>query len=65
MLLFLTIQILLYVLLCNFATAGFVKELIPFTKNSLYREYFEEFYDFSDATNYNLNIGASGLLLQV
>ena len=43
------------------ATVGFVKELFPFTKNSLYREYFEEFYDFSDATNYNLNIGASGV----
>ena len=27
----------------------------------MYREYFEEFYDFSDATNYNLNIGASGV----
>ena len=43
------------------ATVGFVKELIPFTKNSLYREYFEEFYDFSDATDYNLNIVASGV----
>ena len=43
------------------ATVGFVKELIHFTKNSLYREYFEEFYDFSDATNYNLNIGVSGV----
>ena len=27
----------------------------------MYREYFEEFYDFSDATNYNPNIGASGV----
>ena len=38
-----------------------VKDIIPLTKNNLYREYFEEFYDFSDATNYNMNIGASGI----
>ena len=31
-------------------------------KNSLYREYFEEYYDFSDATNYNLKMGASGVV---
>ena len=34
------------------ATVGMVKEIIPFAKNNLYREYFEEFYDFSDASNY-------------
>ena len=28
----------------------------------MYREYFEEFYDFSDTTNYNLNISASGVV---
>lgn len=43
------------------ATVRFVKELIPFTKSSLYREYFEEVYDFSDARNYKLTIGASGV----
>ena len=44
------------------ATVAMVKELFPFTQNNLYREYFEEFYDFSDATNYNLTIGASGVV---
>ena len=39
-----------------------VKDIIPFTKNSLYREYFEEYYDFSDATNYTLRIDASGVV---
>ena len=43
------------------ATVGMVKELFPFTKNNLYREYFEEFYDFTDATNYKLTIGASAV----
>ena len=38
-----------------------VKEIIPFIKNNLYRKYFEEFYDFSDASNYKLTIGASGV----
>ena len=27
----------------------------------MYREYFEEFYDFSDARNHKLTIGASGV----
>ena len=27
----------------------------------MYRKYFEEFYDFSDASNYKLTIGASGV----
>ena len=43
------------------ATVGMVKEIIPFTKNNLYREYFEEFYVFSDASKYKLIIGASGV----
>ena len=38
------------------ATVGMVKELIPFTTNNVYRQYFEEFYDFSDADIYGLNI---------
>ena len=42
------------------ATVGMVKELAPFTKNALYRKYFEEVFDFTDATNYKLNKGVSG-----
>ena len=42
------------------ATVGMVNELIPFTTNILYRKYFEEYYDFTDANIYGLNIGSSG-----
>ena len=35
-------------------------KLGPFTKN-VYWEIFEEFYDFGDASNYKLTIGASGI----
>ena len=45
------------------ATVGMVKELIPFTTfttNYIYRQYFEEFYDFTDATKYKLVTGSSG-----
>ena len=42
------------------ATVGMVKELIPFTTNNIYRQYFEEFYDFGDASNYKLTQGSSG-----
>ena len=45
------------------ATVGMVKELIPFTTfttNYIYRQYFEEFYDFTDATKYKLVKGSSG-----
>ena len=31
-------------------------KLGPYTKNSVYREIFEEFYDFSDASNYKLTL---------
>ena len=44
------------------ATVGMVKELIPFTKNALYRKYFEEFYDFADADRYRINIGSFGVI---
>ena len=44
------------------ATVGMVKKLIPFTTNILYRSYFREFYDFTDANTYGLNIGASGVV---
>ena len=47
------------------ATVKMVKDLEsklgPFTKNNVYRELFEEFYDFSDASNYKLTLGASGM----
>ena len=45
------------------ATVALVKELIPFTKNILYRKYFEEYYDFSDANIYGINIGSSGVII--
>ena len=44
------------------ATVGMLKELIPFTKNALYRKYFEEFYDFADADMYGLSRGSSGVI---
>ena len=43
------------------ATVKMVKDLYPYTKNNLYREIFEEFYDFSDASNYKLTMGSSGI----
>ena len=44
------------------ATVGLFKELAPFTKNALYRLYFEEFYDFADADRYGLSRGVSGVI---
>ena len=44
------------------ATVGMVKELIPFTTNYVYRQYFEEFYDFTDADIYGLNKTSSGVV---
>ena len=44
------------------ATVGMVKELIPHTVNNLYRKYFEEVFDFTDATNYVLSSGSSGVV---
>ena len=43
------------------ATVKIVKDRYPFTKNNVYRAIFEEFYDFSDASNYKLTMGASGI----
>ena len=43
------------------ATVKMVKDLYPFTKNNVYRTFFEEFCDFSDASNYKLTMGASGI----
>ena len=45
------------------ATVGMVKELIPFTKNYVYRKYFEKIYDFTDANNYGLKTGSSGVVI--
>ena len=47
----------------NVATIKSVKELIPFTKNILYRKYFSEFYDFANADSYGINIGSSGVII--
>ena len=45
------------------ATVAMVKELIPHTKNILYRSYFSEFYDFTDANIYGVRIGSSGVII--
>ena len=45
------------------ATVKMVKELIPFTKNALYRKYFSDSYDFADADMYGINIGSSGVII--
>ena len=40
-----------------------VKELIPFTVNHVYSRFFEQIYDFTDANNYELKRGASGIII--
>ena len=45
------------------ATVGMVKELIPFTNDYLYRRYFEFIYDFTNANNYGLSRGSSGIII--
>ena len=45
------------------ATVAMVKELAPYTKNALYRKYFDEVYDFADADSYGINIGSSGIII--
>ena len=44
------------------ATVGMVKDLFPFTTNHVYRQYFEEFYDFTDADIYGLSSTSSGVV---
>ena len=44
------------------ATVGMIKEIHPFTTHNLYRKYFEEVYDFTNATNYKLSRTASGIV---
>ena len=49
------------------ATVEIVKDLetklSPHTKNNVYREICEEFYDLSDASNYKITIGVSGIMV--
>ena len=40
------------------ATVGMLKELIPFTTNNIYRQHFDEFYDF---LIHHLELGFTGL----
>ena len=44
------------------ATVGMVKDLFPFTTNHVYRQYFEEFYDFTDADIYGISSTSSGVV---
>ena len=45
------------------ATVAIVKKLIPHTTNYFYRQYFKEFYDFTDTDTYGINIGSSGVII--
>ena len=47
----------------NVATIGLVKTLTPHIYNNLYREIFEEYYDFSDASIYGVNHLSSGVII--
>ena len=44
------------------ATVGMVNEIHPFTKNYIYRKYFEDFFDFNDSNIYVLNKTSSGVV---
>ena len=44
------------------ATVRMVKEIHPFTTRNLYRKYFEEVFDFTDANIYGLSRGVSGVV---
>ena len=39
------------------------RKLSPHATNNAYREIFEEFYDLSDASNYKITIGVSGIMV--
>ena len=43
------------------ASVGMVKELIPFTKNYVYRRYFEIIFDFTVANDYFIRKSSSGI----
>ena len=45
------------------ATVGMVNGILPFTKNIVYREYFEKFLDFTDANNYGLTKDVSEIVI--
>ena len=44
------------------ATMGQIEAMTKFTINNLYRNYFEEVFDFTDASNYGLNKSLSGVV---
>ena len=44
------------------ATIAIVKELAPYTKDALYRLYFSDVWDFSNADSYKVNPSASGIV---
>ena len=44
------------------ATVALVKEIVPYTKNALYRLYFSDVWDFTNADSYKLNPSASGIV---
>ena len=44
------------------ATMGQIEAMTKFTINNLYRNYFEEVFDFTDASNYGLNRSSSGVV---
>ena len=44
------------------ATVGQIEAMTKFTINNLYRNYFEEVFDFTDASNYELTISSSGVV---
>ena len=44
------------------ATMGQIEAMTKFTINNLYRNYFEEVFDFTDTSNYGLNRSSSGVV---